>query len=270
MGAESRLDYRKEAESFDTSNYLSELGIGELTGNRRSNYSISLIFRIADTALNHIDYLQNIRLIGYRAEGTLIYARSAGYTFIVVYMRRLGLVHTYCLDLAGALAGTNIIVYRAVRANLGAHTALDAFALVNVRYVIVVEGDSSALAHVLATVSKTAAARACYLVTAHRTLVAGYIYNLNDVLVARVTAHSDFYTLAENGAFLINAAAHSRLSAGNNGFRDVEGSLGKSARPSLARDLAQNLIFEILYLCIKLFHSTPLEIADLDSLAHLL
>ena len=73
-------------------------------------------------------------------------------------VRGLVLVHGDGLDLAGVLAGALAVDDGAVGADLGALAALHALCLVDVRYVMRVEGDRAPAADVLAAVRETAAA----------------------------------------------------------------------------------------------------------------
>ena len=94
-----------------------------------------------------------------------------------------------------------------------------------------------------------------------RALVAGDIQHLDDVWIFLVATHSELDALPDDGALLIDAAAHGGLGTRH----DFGGDIEQCAAVELilkckAGHLAQNLIFELLHSGIKqFFHcvSTP-------------
>ena len=127
----------------------------------------------------------------------------------------------YSLDLAGVLAGTLTADDSGVGADLCTGTAFLALSLVDVSDMMLVERDGAEAADVLAAVCKAAAAGVGDFVSAHRALVAGDLDDLDDVGVILVSAHSELYSLSENGALLIDAAAHCGSVSGYDHFRNV-------------------------------------------------
>ena len=122
------------------------------------------------------------------------------------------------------------------------------------RHVIVVEAQSAEFTNVLSTVRKAAATGVGYLKAAYGTFVAGDVDDLDNVWVILVAAYGELYALTEYCPFLVNAASHSRLFSGDQLRGDIHKIIQKLILPSEARDLAENLIFKILNLSIKLSH----------------
>ena len=120
--------------------------------------------------------------------------------------------------------------------------------------------------------SETTATRICHLVTAHRTLVARHINHFNDIRIFIVAAHGKLYTLSENCTLFIYAATHCRRVSGDYCFRNIKDVVKKGIVPRKSCNFAENLIFQVLNLCIKFSHLyfSFLEIAYLYSFTHLL
>ncbi len=250
--AERRLDNGMEAERLESGDDLSELGIRELARDRGCDKRIDLVLFVVLTLLDKINSIKNERLVHDSAERALIYARTAGDALLVVDGCSLILVHMYSLDLAGILAGTLTADDSGVGADLCTSTALLALTLVDVSDMMLVRRDSAEAAGILAAVCKTAAACIGDLISAHRALVAGALDDLDDVGVILVSAHSELYSLSENGSLLIDAAAHCGSVSGDDHFRNVHDVLHQAIIPSETRDLAEDLVFQMLYLCVKL------------------
>ena len=214
----------------------------KLAGNRRSHHGVHLVLRVVFAALDHIDHVQNKRLIGNGAEGALINARAARDTFIVIDARLFFIAHRNGFHFARRFARALVIVNRAVRAHFRAGAAFLALRFIDVRHVVFVERNRAETAYVLATVRKATAAGVGYFVTAHRAFVARDIDNFDDVRLIVIQPHGDAHALRQNRAFLINAATHRGNFAGNDGFGDVDRGLRKSARPRFARNFAQNFV----------------------------
>jgi hypothetical protein len=81
--------------------------------------------------------------------------------------------------------------------------------------VIVIEGDRPEPTNILATVSEASAAGVGNLKAANRTLVTGYIDNLNDIGIILITAHGNLNALTKYSTFLVNTAAHCCFLAGS-------------------------------------------------------
>ena len=116
---------------------------------------------------------------------------------------------------------------------------------------IAVKGERAETADVLAAVRKAAAAGIGDLVAAHGALVAGDVDNLNGV---RRAADSYLDPLVEYRSFLVNAAAHGRRVAGNDGLRYLEKILEQGVVPCKSCNLAQDFIFKVLYLSVEFSH----------------
>ena len=211
ISTQCRLDNGVEAQSLQTRNDLTELGIGELAGDRGGDQRVNAVIaaaRITLTLFENINGVDHKRLVHDGAEGTLIHTGTALDALIVVDLGRLFLVHGDGFHLAGVLAGTLAADDSRVGAHLGTSTALLALGLVDVRHVVLVKGQSAELADVLATVRQAPAAGVGNLVAADGTFVAGDIDDLYDVGVVGVTAHGDLDALSDDGALLIDTAAH--------------------------------------------------------------
>ena len=119
---------------------------------------------------------------------------------------------------------------------------------------VIIKRDCALFTYILASVSKTATAGICYLITADRTFVAGNIYNFNDIGVKFIAAHCNFYSFGKNCTFFVNTATHRGFISGNKGFGNIEKIVKQGIIPRLSCNLSQNLIFEMLNFCIKLSH----------------
>ena len=158
------------------------------------------------------------------------------------------------IDFAGLFARTAIVPYCAVRANLRACAAFLALGFVDMGNVVLIEAYCPEFAHVLASVSQTAAAGVGNLVSAHRTFVAGDVDNFDYVRVFLVAAHGDFYPFDNDCAFLINAATHRRDFARDDDFRNVRNGFQKLVLPSGPCDLSQDLVLQMLNFRVEFSH----------------
>ena len=104
---------------------------------------------------------------------------------------------------------------------------------------------------------KTSSASVRDFISANGALIAGNINNLDNVRIILVSAHRKVYALLENGSFLINAATHCRSFSRNDYFRDIVKVFVQSVFPCLSGNLSQNLVFQMLYLCVKFSHTLP-------------
>ena len=182
-----------ETEFFKTRYDLTEFCVRELARNRRSNYREHFISRVAVTVFEYFYSVGNERFIRNRAERALINARAAGYALFVIYLRLFIRSHRNSLYFAGEFARAFVVSYRAVRAYLGACAAFFTLGFVDMRNVVVIELNRAETAGVLATVRKTAAARAGNLVSAYGTFVAGDVDDFYNILIVFVAAHGKFY-----------------------------------------------------------------------------
>ena len=151
----------------------------------------------------------------------------------------------------------------AVRTNLAACAAFLALGFVDVGNVVLVKSDCAEFAHVLATVSKTAAACVGHFVAAHRAFVAGNVNDFDYIGVGFVTAHCYFYTFGKNSTFLVNATTHCGYFARDNALRDVYCRFGKAIRPRFTSDFTQNFVLQMLNFCIEFSHCNFLYLRDL-------
>ena len=112
-----------------------------------------------------------------------------------------------------------------IGAGLCAEAAFDALLLIDMCLLLPVEIDGVALAGALAAVRKASTADRRYIIARNRALVAGDIQRLYDIWIVAVAAHREFDALAEDGALLIDAAAHGGLFARHDGLWDIQKSL---------------------------------------------
>jgi hypothetical protein len=117
-----------------------------------------------------------------------------------------------------------------------------------------VERDSTELTYVLATIRKTSAASISNLKSAYGALVASYLNNLNDVGVILIAAHRHLYALVNDRALLIYTAPHGRRLTGNDDLGHLREVFEQGSFKGEARNFAQNAVFQMLYLGIKLSH----------------
>ena len=111
------------------------------------------------------------------------------------------------------------------------------------RDVVFVKRQSASFADVLASVGKTASARVCNFVSAHGTLVTGYVYNLNDVFVIIFSAHCKLYSLLQNCTFLVYTATHCGGVSRHNDFGYFKHIFKQGITPRLTRNLTKHFIF---------------------------
>ncbi|CCX42320.1 unknown [Clostridium sp. CAG:1024] len=249
--AERGLDHGMEAQRLDARNDLPELCVGELARNGGRDGGIHAEGIRLRALPEQPDHIENVRFFRERAERALIDARAAGNALVVVDGRVAPLVHGDCADLTGVLAGALVVLDRAVWADACAAAAVDALFLVDDCLLVRVEPDRSARADVLAAVRKAAAAVLGHGVAAGGAFVTGDVERLDHVGVFGVAAHGEFDTLGEDRAFFIDAAAHGRLPSGDDGLRDVQQVLVERPVPCKACDLAQHLVFHVLYLGVE-------------------
>ena len=249
--AERGFHHAEKAEFAYARHHLPQFGVNELAGHRGRDDRIHLVFGVVRALFDHVDDVQDIALVDYRPERTLINARAARDALVVVYARRLVLVHGDGFHLAGVFAGTATGHYRGVGADLRALTALHAQVFVDVRLLLVVEGYGVAFANVLAAVRKAAAAGVGHFVAAGRAVVARDVDDLYDVGIAAVAAHGEFDALGNDGALLIHAAAHGGSVARDDGLGDVGYLVQQVAVPRAARHFAQHFVLEILNFCVE-------------------
>ena len=252
--AQRRLNDGVEAQLLQSRDDLPQFSIGKLAGNRGRDHGKDLVLGVALALFDHVDHVENEGLVRNGTEGAGIHAGAAGNALGIVDARLLLVTHGDCLDLAGGFAGAAIVVNGAVRADLGAGAALLALALVDVRHMVGVKGERAEAAHILAPVRKASAARRRDLVTADRAFVAGDINDLNHVGVVLIAAHGYLDALGQDRALLVYTAAHGRDLARDDGLGDVDRAFRQTVCPCFPRDFPQDLIFQMLYLCIKLSH----------------
>ncbi len=137
--------------------------------------------------------------------------------------------------------------------------------------VLAVKRECAEAADILTAVGEASAAGVGDFVSAHGTFVAGDVDNLDKLGLTLSPPMAIFHTLAENCTFFVNTAAHGRYVLPGTMVFGISKDFQKRVIPCKPRDLAQDFIFKILYLSVEFFSLiSPLEIADLDSLAHLL
>ena len=255
--AQRSLDDVVEAKSFQARDDLTKLCVGELRRDRGSDDGIYLIVTAAGVSLallEDIDGVNDIRFVRDRAKRALIYARTALDALGVIDLRSLVLVHRDCLDLTSILAGTLTADDGSKGTYLCARAAFLTLALIDMCHVVAVKGQSAKLTNVLAAVCKTAAAGVGDLVAAYGTLIAGDIDDLDDVGVFLIAAHCELNALTKNCALLVYAAAHCGLLTGSQLFGNIYHILQKLIFPRQACNLTQDLVFQMLYFCIKFTH----------------
>ena len=122
------------------------------------------------------------------------------------------------------------------------------------RSLVLVERDGAAAAHVLAAVRKAAAARLGDDMAADRALVAGDLDDFDDIRIMLVAAHCELDALLHDRALLIDTAAHRRLILDDQ-LRDLVVCSEEIILKPIPRNLAQYLVFQVLYLGIKFSHA---------------
>ncbi|CDC60546.1 unknown [Clostridium sp. CAG:448] len=273
IGAQRRFDHGVEAQCAQARHHLPQLCIGKLAGDGRRHHRIDLVILIAVAALQHINDIQNEGFVHNGTERALVNAGAAGNALAVVDARLLFVAHGNGAHFAGGFARTLVVPDCAVGANLGTGTAFLTLGLIDMRHMVLIKHDGAEFTHVLATVRQASAAGVCHFIPADRAFVAGNIDDLNHIRVVLVAAHCDLHTLGKNCAFLIDAAPHGRRLAGDDGLGNVNGGFRQAICPCLSGNLPQNLVFQVLYLGIKLSHFVLLspissEITDFDAFSH--
>ena len=110
-------------------------------------------------------------------------------------------------------------------------------------------------ADVLASVCEAAAAGVGHLVTAHRALVAGDLDDLNHIgIVACRRPLRSSSRSAKDRALLVYAAAHRRSVSRHDRRRYIKQVIEQCVVPRQLCDLAQDLVFQMLYLGIEFSH----------------
>ena len=250
--AQGSLQHGIEAHGLQRRHHLAG-GHGELAGDGRRHHRVQRCSALLLAVLEHLHHVQDFAPVHNGAEGALVHARPAADALALVNMGLLVFVHADGPGLAGALAGADVLGDCAVRAGLHAASAGNALVMVNHRR-MVREGDSALGARIGAAVGNAAAACVADGHLAHRALVTGNGQHLHLGGVAGVSAHGHLHPLGDDGAFLVDAAAHGGLRAGNDGFRDVQQSLPQLVLPGQASHLTKYLVLQLLYVCVKLWH----------------
>ena len=254
--AQSGLDHAVEAQLLERGDYLTQLGIAELTGYGRRDDGVYLVLFVVLTAAQNVYCVQYVRLVTYRAERALIYARAARYALIVINMRYIVLAAGNGLYLAGLLTGAYMARNRAVRTHRRALAALLALGGIDARLLVLVKRDRTRRTRRLTTVRNTAAAVHADFITAYRTFVTCDRYYLNHVGLVLMTAHGKLYAFLKYRAFLVYAAAHRGLGAGSKLLGYVDITIGQIVGIGMTRYFAQYLIFKLLDIGVKNTHKS--------------
>ena len=212
-----------------------------------------MVFAIFLALFDHVDDIEDIGFIGNSAEGALVHARPAGNAGIVINGCRLIFVHGDRLDFTGVFTGALAIHNGGIGANPRAGTAIHAFCFINVRH-MVMEADGALGTDVLTAACQTPSAGVGDLIAAHGALITGNINDLNDIGVLLIAAHCHAHPFAEDRTLLVDAAINGLGIAGRQLPRDRQHIIQQSIVPRLPRHLPQHLVFDILYLGIKLSH----------------
>ena len=252
--AQRGLNDLAEAKRLYGRDDLAGLCIGELADDGGRDDGIDAL-----TQAQKLYGVKDERLVRERAPRALVHARAAGDALFIIYPDGAVLIHGYGAGLAGVLAGALSVVDSAVGAGLRAQAAVDALAFINIRVVELVVRYRAAAAGILTAVGKTAAILRDG-VAARRAVVAGDVDGLDDVGVVLIPAGGHFDALSKYGALFIDAAAHRRHLAGDDLLGDIKAGAVKVALPSVLGNGAQDLVFQMLHLCIKFVHRiTPLS-----------
>ena len=123
------------------------------------------------------------------------------------------------------------------------------------RDMCLVKRNGAAAANILTSVRKTPAAGLRNLVAADRTLVTCDVDDLNHIGIGAVPAHGKLHSLRKNRPLLVDAAAHGRLIPRHNRLGNIDDVFKKLVTPCKPRNLAEHLIFQMLYFGIKFSHS---------------
>jgi hypothetical protein len=167
-------------------------------------------------------------------------------------------VHRNRLDFARALARADVVRDGAIGTDFGTEPALHAFTLVDTSFLVDAEVDRSSTAHFLTAMRDAAAANVRYFITSDGALVAGEVHDLNDIGVVLVSAHSQLDSLRQNRPLFIDATPHCRMRPRRDAFWNIGNVLKQIASKGMPRNLAQNLILQMLYLCVEFFHDISL------------
>ena len=254
VGAESSFDHSKEAQMLERGNDLTNLHVHKLAGNGGSHYGIYAVVLVVVAFADQAQGVQQEALVLNGAEGALVYAGAAGDALAVVDMRYMILALRNGLHLACALAGANMVLDGAVGADAGALAAVDALVGVDGGVMIVIKADGTAGTDAGTAVCDAAAAVRTYTVAADRALVAGDVDDFHHIGIALVAAHGDLDAFGYNGALLVDAAAQFALGAGGDHLGNVQINVLQTAFVVVTCHLAQNLVFQFLYVCIKQTH----------------
>ena len=254
--AECRFDHRVEAKLLQAGDDLTQFSVCKLTRDGRSDNRIYLVVSVAVAVFDNIDNVKDERFFGDSTPRTLIYASTAGNALVIVNGCGVVRVDRYSLYLTSVLAGALAVGDSREGTYLGAHTAFNAFRFIDMSDVVVVKGYRAPFTNVLASVGKTASAGIGDLVACRRAFVASDVDNLDNVGVFGVTAHCELDPFGEDRAFLINAAAHCRILARRDHFGNFQYFVEQGIVPCVPCDLAQDLIFKMLYLSIEFSHNT--------------
>ena len=218
ISAQCRFDHIMESQIAQCLLDLSQLDTLELRGNRRCDNRHRVIAAVI-RLLEQLDGIDNGRIVHHCAERTLEHTGAAADALVVVDFRLLHVVHLDGADLAGALTRTHVLGNRLIRTGLCTAAAVNALFRINFHLSGFGSADGALRTGLHAAVRQTAAAGVADGVPVYRTFVTGDVNDLNDA-VSAVAAQRCVHALADDGAFLINAAAHGRLSARNNLKRD--------------------------------------------------
>ena len=121
-----------------------------------------------------------------------------------------------------------------------------------------IKRNRTALTNIFTTMRQTSTAEIRNHMSRFRTFITGDIDDLDDLIgIFGNAIDSDLNTLGQNGALLINTAAHCRFLAGNELCGNVHNVLEKLIIPCKTGYLAQYFIFKVLDLSIEFTHFLP-------------
>ena len=157
------------------------------------------------------------------------------------------------VDVAGALARPHALNDCVIGAGVEALSAFHTFGLVD-HGAVVHNADRALRADVHALVGDAAAAGFGDAHALDRALVAGDLDNFDDIRIMLVAAHCELDALLHDRALLIDTAAHCRLILDDQ-LRDLVVCSEEIILKPIPRNLAQYLVFQVLYLGIKFSHA---------------
>lgn len=251
VGTHSYLHYVVETELLDGRNNLFDATVAALADDCGCEYGVDIVVLFLGI-LEHLDDIQEERLVGHSTEGAGDDALSAHNTFIVVDDSLFVLIDADSLHFAALLTGAYHLDDSAIGAYLRTFATLDTLVVVD-DGAFVDDGDGIFGADVLAVVSDTAAAGGSNEHCIGGTLVAGDVDYLDDVGILLVATACHTHALLENSSLFVDAAAQFAFGAGGDFLGDVDVSSVEGSFVGAFYDLFKYVVLEQLDAGIEYF-----------------